>query len=564
MADLLFVYLRDAQAAADALAGTFERAGISVASGAPSPQELADCAGIVVLWSSDAARSEPFLDAVAIAAAAERTVIARLSATPLPLNLNRTPSFDLVTWNGDADDPALDQFFVTVDRLVAKARSRATAAKTPPPPQPARPDALAEEAEFWRRIRESDDPRHFEAYLSRYGKSGAFAELAQMRLSRLASEAAEPLAEQVARPAPPPPAPTQNARAWTGWSVQAPTARPAQRPLEEPIPPPPEPVPIPPPRPRAVAPAAPPPRPAPPPAPQARPQAFTPIAPPPPAPQPPPRRSAPTRLEDYAVPPPPRPQPHPEAERPVAPPAPKQRSNAPIIAVLAIVGLIGAGVGMNFLGRESEAPPVAEAPPPPSGDPRVTMTDAAPSEAVSASPDLPIDAGGDARGGSLASPQPKDAPRAGPRQVPPPRPEAAQPPAPRFDPVRPTTATPMVDPLPSAPETPRADLAAPKTVEKVDLPALAPIWERRPDARILRDLYPDRAADAGRAGRVVLVCQVLSDLRAQCGVVTETPTGFGFGAAALRAAQSLRAAPTLADGSPSPGARGQMTLVFQP
>jgi protein TonB len=79
------------------------------------------------------------------------------------------------------------------------------------------------------------------------------------------------------------------------------------------------------------------------------------------------------------------------------------------------------------------------------------------------------------------------------------------------------------------------------------------------------DYYPQRAADEGIGGRVVLTCTVSADgsLR-DCVVDSESPTGHGFGSAALRAAQKLRMRTTTVDGAPTEGATVHIPLTFNP
>jgi TonB family protein len=64
--------------------------------------------------------------------------------------------------------------------------------------------------------------------------------------------------------------------------------------------------------------------------------------------------------------------------------------------------------------------------------------------------------------------------------------------------------------------------------------------------------YPDRARERGRTGRAVLRCQVTTQQRAEnCVVLNETPSGWGFGDAALRLANRTEVYPQLVDGQPT-------------
>jgi hypothetical protein len=57
---------------------------------------------------------------------------------------------------------------------------------------------------------------------------------------------------------------------------------------------------------------------------------------------------------------------------------------------------------------------------------------------------------------------------------------------------------------------------------------------------------------------------VLADLSAFCSVVEENPPGRGFGEAAVKASERLRAAPNLPNGESSVGAVGDALVVLDP
>jgi outer membrane biosynthesis protein TonB len=88
-------------------------------------------------------------------------------------------------------------------------------------------------------------------------------------------------------------------------------------------------------------------------------------------------------------------------------------------------------------------------------------------------------------------------------------------------------------------------------------------WSQRPSARRISDLYPARALSANVSGRVQLDCAVMANLSVSCAVASETPTGMGFGRAALSAASSYRAQPFRSDGSSAIGARTRLVINFQ-
>lgn len=84
---------------------------------------------------------------------------------------------------------------------------------------------------------------------------------------------------------------------------------------------------------------------------------------------------------------------------------------------------------------------------------------------------------------------------------------------------------------------------------------------RMPKDFDVRTFYPTTAHRAGIEGKAVVDCAVASDgLLSDCRVVSETPAGFNFGTAAVRAYQGKRALPG-APGAPFPS-RAQFTLNF--
>jgi protein TonB len=89
------------------------------------------------------------------------------------------------------------------------------------------------------------------------------------------------------------------------------------------------------------------------------------------------------------------------------------------------------------------------------------------------------------------------------------------------------------------------------------------VWTQRPTTRRISDLYPRSALNDGVGGRVVMECRVLGDLSVSCSVVSETPSGVGFGRAALSASSSYRARPTLSDGSSAVGSTTRIAVNFQ-
>ena len=83
---------------------------------------------------------------------------------------------------------------------------------------------------------------------------------------------------------------------------------------------------------------------------------------------------------------------------------------------------------------------------------------------------------------------------------------------------------------------------------------------RQASAQEVRGLHPDAAR--GRTGRAAATCRVRVDTRLdQCRVTSESPTGLGFGAAALEAAdRHYRFEPYRRDGLP---VEGEITIIVE-
>lgn len=108
------------------------------------------------------------------------------------------------------------------------------------------------------------------------------------------------------------------------------------------------------------------------------------------------------------------------------------------------------------------------------------------------------------------------------------------------------------------------------TVDAVSGPLVAPPpritdprWLSRPGAREFERFYPARARERGQEGRVTLDCRVRANGAIGCTVANETPSGWGFGAAALKIAPSFRLAPRLEDGRPSEGGMVRVDIAFR-
>ncbi len=88
-----------------------------------------------------------------------------------------------------------------------------------------------------------------------------------------------------------------------------------------------------------------------------------------------------------------------------------------------------------------------------------------------------------------------------------------------------------------------------------------PVWVQRP--RNPERFYPREAFMRGIAGEVVLDCEIDTQGRLSCAVVSETPEGQGFGEAALRIAGGHVMRPATQNGAPM-RARYRMVVPFSP
>ena len=563
MADVLIVCVREDEPQAKALADMFEAAGFSIGGAPNSDGALRSSGAGVVVWSQASIRSRPFLDAAQRVINANKAVVASLIDPPPPSSIGESPAFDLSRWDGDPNDPALDPLFFAVDRMVNAARagvgaaqretrdyeappraSRQTALRAEPPPRrqeapqyrsppppeaapsyrvPPQADPLGSEAEHWRAIRDSRNPADFMDYLARYGPDGAFSEVAELRLNQLTASGAAPAPS---RPAvrPPPPAPRAEA--------------PAMRRAEPP--------------------------------PQRRPEALPPtqrrLDPPPQTRRPPPLdRDYSRDLRD-----------------------PPKGQGGPLRAFVLIALLGGAALigGIYFGGGMGGSPPAATEQP--ETQPAQSESNAGGDDfsALEEAPSVPLSEAVTNRADRQTTARtPEREPQRTTREEPqrtverePPRREpaastaansAATPtgPAPLFSPqtqgnqgavpLNPQTAPPIqtanVEPSILGSATPPQTRAAPGNV----------VWTQRPSARRISELYPRSALNDGVGGRVVLDCRVLGDLSASCSIASETPSGAGFGRAAMSAASSYRARATLSDGSSAIGSSTRIAVNFQ-
>jgi hypothetical protein len=367
-------------------------------------------------------------------------------------------------------------------------------------------DPLGSEAEHWRAIRESRNPSDFMDYLARYGPDGAFSEVAELRLKQLTGPS------DVRVPAPP---------------QQRPAVRPSAPRAETPR------------RPEALPPT------------QRR-------------MEPPPRRPPPIE-RDYT--------------RDLRDPPKGQGGPLRAFVLIALLGgaaLIG---GLYFGGGMGSGPQAAD-----SGleSQAAQSADNGAGDEFSGldeAPSVPLSEAVTTRADRQTAARVEREP-ARPAREDPPRTVEREPAPTNFNTTPasssggPVPLSPNSVPSSGAPIGPATSEPAPLQTANVEpsilgsaTPPSPPpgtvVWAQRPTQRRIADLYPRSALDDGVGGRVVLECRVQGDLSVTCSVASETPSSAGFGRAALSAANSFRARPTLSNGASAVGTTTRIAVSFQ-
>jgi hypothetical protein len=82
--------------------------------------------------------------------------------------------------------------------------------------------------------------------------------------------------------------------------------------------------------------------------------------------------------------------------------------------------------------------------------------------------------------------------------------------------------------------------------------------------RLVSGYFPPRALAQGVSGRVLLACEFRSERRVACSIESETPSGYGFGNAALAISEDYRVAPGSPGKPEADGHQLHLNLAFVP
>ncbi|MFT3996787.1 MAG: energy transducer TonB [Asticcacaulis sp.] len=129
------------------------------------------------------------------------------------------------------------------------------------------------------------------------------------------------------------------------------------------------------------------------------------------------------------------------------------------------------------------------------------------------------------------------------------------------------TPAPIDTPAPAGPAIPVINgpaegTAAPTSVAPVGPAYVKAVWSRFPDSAALLEYYPARAMDAEIEGTATLACTVHDTKgRVKCQILSESPKGYGFGDAAVRAVEARGRADT-SNGAVEVGSVMRMKMGF--
>ena len=92
---------------------------------------------------------------------------------------------------------------------------------------------------------------------------------------------------------------------------------------------------------------------------------------------------------------------------------------------------------------------------------------------------------------------------------------------------------------------------------------MKPEWRKRPSGDDIARTYPQRAKIEKVGGRVVIRCVAKANgVLEQCEVISEEPSGYGFGKAAIKLGASFAMEKFTTDGASVEGATVIIPLVF--
>jgi len=122
---------------------------------------------------------------------------------------------------------------------------------------------------------------------------------------------------------------------------------------------------------------------------------------------------------------------------------------------------------------------------------------------------------------------------------------------------------PVPDPKPQPPAPPVVAPPAPPAPPRN--PVIEnPTWDRKPSGDDVARYYPDRALRQEVDGRATISCSVKANGTVTgCSVVSESPSDYGFGDAAIKLSTRFRMKPKRADGSPVEGGTVRIPIVFR-